>query len=59
MEEKGYQGLNIDFENVLPADRENYNQFLQVTVDRLHPRGYFVSTALAPKVSGTQAGLVI
>ena len=22
MREKGYQGLNIDFENVLPADRE-------------------------------------
>ncbi|MFP7297076.1 LysM peptidoglycan-binding domain-containing protein [Neobacillus niacini] len=58
MEEKGYQGVNIDFENVLPADRVNYNQFLQLTVDRLHPRGYFVSTAVAPKVSATQAGLL-
>jgi spore germination protein len=58
MEEKGYQGVNIDFENVLPADREYYNQFLQLTVDRLHPRGYFVSTAVAPKVSATQAGLL-
>ena len=35
MKEKGYQGLNIDFENVFPADRENYNQFLQRAVDRL------------------------
>jgi spore germination protein len=58
MEEKGYQGVNIDFENVLPADRVNYNQFLQLTVDRLHPRGYFVSTAVAPKLSATQAGLL-
>ncbi|GLB61485.1 LysM peptidoglycan-binding domain-containing protein [Cytobacillus sp. NCCP-133] len=58
MEKKGYRGVNIDFENVLPADRENYNQFLQLAVDRLHPRGYFVSTAVAPKVSGTQAGLL-
>lgn len=58
MEQKGYQGLNIDFENVLPADRELYNQFLQQAVDRLHPLGYFVSTAVAPKVSGTQAGLL-
>ena len=58
MEEKGYRGVNIDFENVLPADREFYNQFLQETVDRLRPRGYFVSTAVAPKVSGTQAGLL-
>lgn len=58
MEEKGYKGVNIDYENVLPADREFYNQFLQETVDRLHPRGYFVSTAVAPKVSATQSGLL-
>jgi spore germination protein len=58
MDEKGYKGVNIDFENVLPADRENYNLFLQQTVDRLHPRGYFVSTAVAPKQSATQAGLL-
>ncbi|NLK72931.1 MAG: spore gernimation protein, partial [Clostridiales bacterium] len=58
MEAKGYEGLNIDFENVLPADREAYNRFLERTVARLHPRGYFVSTALAPKVSGEQTGLL-
>ncbi|WP_374965672.1 LysM peptidoglycan-binding domain-containing protein [Lysinibacillus sp. RS5] len=56
MEEKGYKVLNIDFENVLPADRENYNDFLQLAVDRLHPKGFLVSTALAPKTSATQAG---
>ena len=58
MDQKGYKGANIDFENVLPADRENYNTFLQLAVDRLHPKGYFVSTALAPKSSATQAGLL-
>lgn len=58
MKEKGYKGLNVDFENVFPADRENYNQFLQRAVDRLHPEGYFVSSALAPKVSGEQQGLL-
>jgi len=58
MKEKGYQGLNIDFENVFPADRELYNQFLQRAVDRLHPEGYSVSTALAPKISGDQKGLL-
>jgi len=56
MKQKGYQGLNIDFENVLPADREAYNRFLQGTVTRLHSEGFFVSTALAPKVSGDQSG---
>ncbi|MBM7552225.1 LysM peptidoglycan-binding domain-containing protein [Thalassobacillus pellis] len=58
MENKGYLGLNIDFENVYPADREKYNQFLQRAVDRLHPYGYFVSTALAPKTSAAQKGLL-
>ena len=58
MKEKGYQGLNIDFENVYPADREHYNQFLQLAVDRLHPEGYSVSSALAPKTSSEQKGLL-
>jgi spore germination protein len=58
MKEKGYRGLNIDFENVYPADRELYNQFLQRAVDRLHPAGYFVSTSVAPKFSGEQKGLL-
>lgn len=56
MKAKNYQGLNIDFENVLPADRELYNQFLQRAVDRLHKENYSVSSSLAPKTSGTQKG---
>ena len=58
MKEKGYRGLNIDFENVFPDDRELYNQFLQRAVDRLHKEGYFVSTALAPKTSPEQKGIL-
>lgn len=56
MRNKGYRGVNIDFENVLPSDRENYNQFLQRAVERMHPLGFFVSTALAPKTSAGQQG---
>lgn len=58
MEAKGYRGLNIDFENVYPSDREAYNQFLELAADRLHREGYFVSTALAPKTSQAQQGLL-
>lgn len=58
MKEKGYLGLNVDFENVLPADRESYNRFLQQTVTRLHQEDFFVSTAIAPKTSGEQTGLL-
>jgi spore germination protein len=56
MREKGYLALNVDFENVLPADRDLYNSFLQRAVDRLHPLGYPVSSALAPKYSAAQTG---
>jgi len=58
MREKGFKGLNIDFEYVLPEDRENYNQFLRKAADRMHANGYLISTALAPKVSATQQGLL-
>ncbi|MBP3040756.1 LysM peptidoglycan-binding domain-containing protein [Bacillaceae bacterium Marseille-Q3522] len=58
MRAKGYTGLNIDFEYVYPDDRENYNAFLRKVVARLRPQGYSVSTALAPKESGEQQGLL-
>ena len=58
MKEKGYRGLNIDFEYVLPEDREAYNSFLESTVIRLHSEGFFVSTSLAPKLSAEQVGLL-
>lgn len=58
MKDKGYLGVNIDFENVLPQDRENYNQFLEDVVQRLHRENFFVSTALAPKTGESQQGLL-
>ncbi|CAG7624596.1 LysM peptidoglycan-binding domain-containing protein [Paenibacillus allorhizosphaerae] len=58
MRSKKYQGLNVDFENVRPADRELYNQFLRRAVERLHAEHYFVSTSVAPKTSKEQKGLL-
>ncbi|MDR3587268.1 MAG: glycosyl hydrolase family 18 protein [Desulfosporosinus sp.] len=55
---KGYRGLNIDFEYVPSEDGERYNHFLLRLVKRLHPQGYSVSSALAPKLSSTQKGLL-
>lgn len=51
MRAKGYRGLNIDFKNTYPNDRELYNQFLQRTINLLHGQGYYVSTALALQIS--------
>lgn len=53
---KGYIGVLIDFENISPSDRENYNNFLRKIVRRLHEQSYTVTTALPPKVSNAQAG---
>lgn len=55
---KEYVGVNFDFEYVYPEDRENYNAFLRRVVERLHQEGFLVSTALAPKESGEQQGLL-
>jgi len=58
MNEKGYRGLNVDFEYVLPEDREAYNRFIQLLVDRMHTEGFFVSSALAPKIGPEQRGVL-
>lgn len=58
LKEKGYAGLNVDFEYVYPEDRENYNNFLRKVVERLKPEGFSVSTALAPKLRAEQKGLL-
>ncbi len=56
MRNKGYRGLNIDFEYVNPADRQLYNAFLRKVSDQVHAQGFLLSTALAPKTSATQTG---
>ncbi|HYF83685.1 MAG TPA: LysM peptidoglycan-binding domain-containing protein [Clostridia bacterium] len=58
MRNKGYKALNVDFENVLPEDRELYNQFMQRASDSMHTAGYLISSALAPKLSAEQHGLL-
>lgn len=56
MKQKGYKFLNIDFEYIYPADRQNYNTFLTKITNRMHALGYQVFTALAPKTSAMQRG---
>ncbi len=58
LNERNYYGLDIDFEYVYPEDREAYNTFLRLVVERLRPIGYQITTALAPKISADQPGLL-
>lgn len=55
---KNYFGLDIDFEFVLPEEREAYVTFVQRITARLNAEGYPVLVALAPKTSADQPGLL-
>jgi len=56
LREKGYRGLDVDFEYVFPEDADNYAAFLGFLTRRLNPLGYPVIAALAPKISANQRG---
>lgn len=56
--EKGYRGVDIDFEYILKEDRDAFTQFVQEVTDTLNEYGYQVSVALAPKTSDNQPGLL-
>lgn len=58
MREKGYYGLDIDFEYVFREDKDAFVAFVEKITTRLNAEGYEVTVALAPKVSADQPGLL-
>ena len=50
--------LRVDFEYIYPSDREAYNEFLRYVSSRIKPIGYILTTAIAPKISASQQGLL-
>lgn len=56
--EKGFAGVDIDFEYVERTDREGYARFVALMNQMLTPFGYQVTVALAPKTSAGQQGLL-
>ncbi len=58
IQNKGYGGLDIDFEFVYPQDAQLYGDFIGKLAEALNPLGYDVVAALAPKISDTQRGLL-
>lgn len=58
MAEKGYRGVDVDFEYVLAEDRIAYAQFVERVRRVMNLFGYPVSVALAPKTSRDQRGLL-
>ena len=58
LREKGYYGLDIDFEFVRPEDRDAYTTFIRNVRERLNAEGFIVVAALAPKTDSAQPGLL-
>src|SRR5699024_566361 len=56
--EVGFKDVHFDFEFISTEDREAYNNFLRKAKERLSQAGLLMSTALAPKTSSTQQGLL-
>lgn len=56
--EKGYAGVNVDFEYILPEDKERYVEFIRKLRARISPDGYVVSVCVPPKTSVDQKGLL-
>ena len=53
MEERGFEGLDIDFEYIPASDREAFVDFVAYMKEAVSALGYPVSVALAPKISAT------
>lgn len=56
--EKGYAGVDVDFEYILPENRVQYAEFVGNLRRQMNENGYRVSVALAPKTSADQPGLL-
>lgn len=58
IDEKGYGGLDVDFEYLPKEAREPYVAFIADLARRLNENGFILVTALPPKVSDGQPGLL-
>lgn len=58
VEEKGFGGVDVDFEYILAEDRDLFTSFVAELRQRMNESGYMVSVALAPKTSADQPGLL-
>lgn len=51
LERFGFAGVNVDFENMYPADRQLFIDFVRDLKNALTPRNFLVSLAVPPKAS--------
>lgn len=56
MIEKGYRGIDIDFEYINADDSQAYAEFVRNVSQRANQNGFWVNVDLAPKTSTSQEG---
>jgi len=49
LKDNGFAGVNIDFENVAPDDRQLYTDFIGALAQRIKPEGFMVSISVPAK----------
>ena len=55
---KNYYGVDVDFEFILPEDRDGYSAFVGNLRKVMNDNGYRVSVAVPPKTSENQKGIL-
>ncbi len=58
IQQRGFEGLDIDFEFILASDRNAFVDFVRYMREAVNALGYPVSVALAPKTAANQQGLL-
>lgn len=58
MREKGYRGIDIDFEYINQNDTAAFIDFIDNTASKMHENGFSVNVDLAPKTSANQQGIL-
>ncbi|MEY8235384.1 glycosyl hydrolase family 18 protein [Lachnospiraceae bacterium 66-29] len=58
IQNQGFEGVDIDFEYILPEDKLPFVNFVRDIRTAINALGYPVSVALAPKISDSQIGLL-
>ena len=58
MYQKGYAGVDIDFEYILAEDRDSFTEFVRQVAEQMRANGFHTSIALAPKTSADQPGVL-
>lgn len=51
LEQGGYDGVNIDLENVYPSERDKLTALMQELAQKLKPRGYLVTISVPAKTA--------